>query len=126
MSKVATEKLRMAAMFCTVEFMKFSNAYNVYRSRVDDYSNYMNGTRTFKTAELTNPEQDLYQAYIDAAEIAINKLYTVDRAFMRKEGVHIVTKLESLNDVLAALEEITDWVEETMARERELRMKTAK
>lgn len=121
MSKVATERLRLAAAFCTPEFMKFSGMYNIYRVRKEEYEGYMGGKVTFKSAELMNPEQELYDAYIGAAKVAISKLYNVDRAFMKKEGLHIVTRLESLNEVIEALEEIENWVNETLARERELK-----
>ncbi len=107
--KIAFTNLKLSALLETAKFMKFAHYYGIYKKAEKRYEDFKSGIVTFSTVELTNPEEELRQMYIDAVHRAINKLFVLDKAFYRTEKVHIVTRLENFNECLEALREVEEF-----------------
>lgn len=106
MSKLSKQNFKLSAVLETKKFMDFSHYYGNFSKAEKYYDSYKDGNRSFSTAEMENPEEELKNRYIESVHRAINKLFVLDRAFFKTEGVHIVAKLECFDDYVEVLHEI--------------------
>lgn len=107
---VAITNLKLSAVECTKEFMNFSHFFGLYKRAEKNLEDYKAGKLSFRFAEMGNAGKELQDAYEKSVTAAINKLFVLDRAFKKIEGVHIVAQLDDFETFVKALEEIENFL----------------
>lgn len=110
MSKISIQNLKLSAVLELEKFMNFSHYYGLYNNAEKKLVAYKSGNASFEIAEMMHPEEELQEMYTTSVHRAINKLFVLDRAFFKREGAHIVAKLDNFEDYVEVLEAIQVFV----------------
>lgn len=105
---ISKANFKLSSISNTKEFMVFAHFYGICKNAQNKNEKYLSGIRNFDFAELSDPERQLQEQYEKTVKLAINKLFTLDRAYFKNSGEHICCRLENFSDFQEALREIDE------------------
>ena len=108
--KVSKKNLVLAGVMFDEEAKKFAHAFMAWSKIAHVRECYEAGDVAFTIAEMDSPEKEISEKYVNAVHYACRTLFLLDNKFYRSEHMHVVCRLENLEDMETALEEIENFI----------------
>lgn len=108
---VSKKNLILAGVMFKEDAKNFSHAFLIWSKMAHLKECYEAGDVSFSIAEMDSPSEEISAKYVNSVHAACRSLFLLDRKFYMSEHLHIVCRLENLEDMVNALEEIEAFLE---------------
>lgn len=108
---VSKKNLILAGAMFREEAERFAHSFSVWTKMADLKEHYEAGDVSFSIAEMDSPSEEITAKYLNSVHAACRSLFLLDRKFYMREHLHIVCRLENLEEMVNALEEIESFLE---------------